>query len=247
MGDGNLHGRKGKSMTNINTNLVIVIRTLLVSLTSTLLILSECFAANINIPICSETISKPRSVAFEPLRPWTYPEIAFEKGQEGNVVYQFTIDVDATVVLKCMVVGTGSSDLDDAILSRYGGAKAILPRDYSFERDKDIVYQDAIVASYKREYRSRQVGNDIKSYDKMKPLFAPDPVYPGESLNKREEGTVEVIGQMNISGRVESVQITRSSGYPLLDGSAMAAMSFLQIPASNTSLRIKRVFTFKLR
>ena len=200
------------------------------------------------LSVCSDTLKNPRSVAFEPLPPWKYPDTAFEQAKEGNVVYQYTVDVDATVVLKCMVTGTGSEELNHAVLARYVGAKAILPRDYNFERDKDIIFQDSFVASYKREYRSRQITDDgIKSYNQIKPLRAPDPIYPAEALDKKQEGMVEVIGQLNMAGRIESVQVITSSGYPLLDGSAMAAMSFLQLPASNTPVRIKRVFNFKFR
>jgi protein TonB len=45
----------------------------------------------------------------------------------------------------------------------------------------------------------------------------PPPVYPRESLLNREQGTVVLLIEVDESGKITSVQVKESSGYPRLD------------------------------
>lgn len=53
----------------------------------------------------------------------------------------------------------------------------------------------------------------------------PIPVYPKEALKKRWEGRVELIYYVNPAGFVEKIQLSKSSGYSLLDNSALRALA----------------------
>ncbi len=52
----------------------------------------------------------------------------------------------------------------------------------------------------------------------------PVPVYPNEALKKRWEGRVELVYYVNQAGFVEKIQLKQSSGYSLLDNSALRAL-----------------------
>ena len=218
--------------------------------TGTSMLAVVAFAAD-PIPTCEEAMRYPRSVALEPLPPLRYPSAAYEAGAEGNVVYQYTLAADGSVSIRCIVSGTGSRELDAAVLARVSGAQAILPRDYDYLRDRDVVYQESTVVSYKREFRARRMTQAIdegpEKFERLKPIYAPTPVYPRESLDKGQEGTVTLMAVFDGAGHVGEVRVIQSSGYPLLDGSAMAAMAFVQLPASGASVRVQRTFNFKVR
>lgn len=57
-----------------------------------------------------------------------------------------------------------------------------------------------------------------------RPVFAPKPPYPARSRDLGEEGTVILSVLVGADGRVEECRIDRSSGHPLLDGSALATV-----------------------
>ena len=50
------------------------------------------------------------------------------------------------------------------------------------------------------------------------------PVYPGESRQRREEGTVIVAIVISPEGQVTHAEITQSSGYPRLDAATLASI-----------------------
>ncbi len=54
------------------------------------------------------------------------------------------------------------------------------------------------------------------------------PAYPVEALRRRWEGTVLLRLRIGETGRVEGVEVVRSSGYPILDRSAIAAVKTWQ-------------------
>lgn len=57
-----------------------------------------------------------------------------------------------------------------------------------------------------------------------RPVFAPKPPYPSRSRDRGEEGTVILVVLVSADGRVEECRVDRSSGHPLLDGSALATV-----------------------
>lgn len=50
------------------------------------------------------------------------------------------------------------------------------------------------------------------------------PHYPMESRSKREQGTVELLIILGVNGAVETISISRSSGFPRLDTAALGAV-----------------------
>ena len=50
------------------------------------------------------------------------------------------------------------------------------------------------------------------------------PAFPSESARRHESGTVELVLNIDETGHVVGISITRSSGYPRLDASAVAAV-----------------------
>lgn len=55
-------------------------------------------------------------------------------------------------------------------------------------------------------------------------LYAPKPPYPSRSRDLGEEGTVILAILVGEDGRVRQCQVASTSGYPLLDGSALSAV-----------------------
>ena len=53
----------------------------------------------------------------------------------------------------------------------------------------------------------------------------PLPIYPKEALKKKWEGLVEILYYVNPAGFVEKIQLKKSSGYTLLDNSALRALA----------------------
>ena len=55
-------------------------------------------------------------------------------------------------------------------------------------------------------------------------LNNPPPKYPNESRRRHEEGVVLIFASIDSSGRVESLDISKSSGFSLLDEAAVSAV-----------------------
>ena len=82
-------------------------------------------------------------------------------------------------------------------------------------------------------------------------LNNPAPRYPFEARIRGWQGTVLVQALVAPSGKVASLQVSRSSGYPLLDGAALAALRKWQfIPARKAgrmvASQVEIPITFKL-
>ncbi|MGC8468328.1 MAG: energy transducer TonB [Acetobacteraceae bacterium] len=56
------------------------------------------------------------------------------------------------------------------------------------------------------------------------PLFNAPPAYPAEATRLGEAGTVHLLIHVDAAGRASAVDITRSSGFPLLDEAARRAL-----------------------
>jgi TonB family protein len=61
-------------------------------------------------------------------------------------------------------------------------------------------------------------------------LFRIEPRYPAESLARREEGLVKVRVLLRVDGRVAEAEVVESSGFPLLDASALATAYLWRFP-----------------
>ena len=82
-------------------------------------------------------------------------------------------------------------------------------------------------------------------------LNNPAPRYPFEARIQGWQGTVLVHALVAPSGNVASLQVSRSSGYPVLDGAALAALREWQfVPARKAgrvvASRVEIPITFKL-
>jgi protein TonB len=72
----------------------------------------------------------------------------------------------------------------------------------------------------------------VRSEDPLRPIDASDlscatriaPAYPPQSRRMREEGSVEVLLELDIHGNVANARVTRSSGHPRLDAAALDAV-----------------------
>jgi protein TonB len=80
------------------------------------------------------------------------------------------------------------------------------------------------------------VGSSLNGIAKPSILSKVNPAYPPTARQENIEGTVVVKIQILTSGRTGEVSIARSSGYPILDAAAIAAVEQWQfIPAKNLS------------
>ncbi len=201
------------------------------------------------IPACDSSQRHPVALAFKGTRPLAYPDSAYAAGIEGNVTYQYTVDDAGVVSMRCLVGGTGSDELDNAMLERFSHATAILPRDRSRHRP-DTVYQDSAVASLVRESELREAVHESSGGAQAMSLelvrHGAQPVYPPEAMADNEEGDVSVIARFSEQGEALSVAIVKSSGYPLLDRAAMVAMLETQLKLRPAEIRVQRSFAFRL-
>ncbi len=83
------------------------------------------------------------------------------------------------------------------------------------------------------------------------PEIPRSPVYPHRSRQRGEQGTVVVSLTVTVSGKAEQVAVKKSSGYPLLDQAALAAIRKSRFrPALHNGLAvnssIEQVFIFIL-
>ena len=72
----------------------------------------------------------------------------------------------------------------------------------------------------------------VRSDDRLRPIDAADlscarriaPAYPPQSRRMREEGSVDVLLELDVNGNVVNARVARSSGHPRLDAAALEAV-----------------------
>lgn len=72
----------------------------------------------------------------------------------------------------------------------------------------------------------------VRSDDRLRPIDAADlscvrriaPAYPPQSRRMREEGSVDVLLELDVNGYVANARVARSSGHPRLDAAALEAV-----------------------
>lgn len=69
-------------------------------------------------------------------------------------------------------------------------------------------------------------GNSVRGNARAEPdyLNNPPPRYPNESRRRHEEGMVLILASINPTGRVDSLVLSKGSGFERLDDAAMAAV-----------------------
>ena len=70
------------------------------------------------------------------------------------------------------------------------------------------------------EARQQEVAGSEQSRP-LRPISNPAPDYPREAIRRRLEGTVKLRVQIGLDGQVQSVSVAESSGYAMLDESAL--------------------------
>ena len=73
------------------------------------------------------------------------------------------------------------------------------------------------------EAREREVAGSEQSRP-PRAISNPAPEYPREAIRRRLEGTVKLRVQIGVNGQVQSVSVAESSGYAMLDESALKAI-----------------------
>ena len=199
------------------------------------------------LPACDNSQRYPKSLAFDGVRPLVYPESAFAAGVEGNVVYQYTVNDRDELVPRCLVNGTGSDELDNAVLARYSHATAIWPKRSA--RSPATVYQESNVASLVREGELRDaIHETVDGVQAFRPEAARqvgEPVYSTEAIADNDEGDVSVIANFNDRGEAVSVWIRKSSGYAILDRATMVAMLETKLKLRSSYVKVQRTFSFR--
>ncbi|MBL8841352.1 MAG: TonB family protein [Planctomycetes bacterium] len=69
-----------------------------------------------------------------------------------------------------------------------------------------------------------EVASDPLELSEATTDFAPQPVYPARAIELRLEGTATLLALVKADGRVEACEVETSSGHPLLDEAARAAL-----------------------
>jgi TonB family protein len=82
-------------------------------------------------------------------------------------------------------------------------------------------------------------GEAIESYK--------DPLYPKLAIRRGIEGDLDVLIQVGSDGRVQSIQLTRSSGHDILDQAALTAIKEWIFKPRNSAYQVTKKVVFKLR
>ncbi|MCG8570982.1 MAG: energy transducer TonB [Spirochaetes bacterium] len=112
-----------------------------------------------------------------------------------------------------------------------------------------------------KKAESKEVEKQIDaSQETSKPIkiinYTPDftidqiPVYPDKAKRMGQEGTVQILVITDINGKIQQAVIKKSSGYPLLDTSALKAVRkwrFSQLNLQDNKNYFKTEIEFKLR
>jgi periplasmic protein TonB len=84
-------------------------------------------------------------------------------------------------------------------------------------------------------------------YGRIRDIIHGKVVYPSEAIDREWEGEVQISFFVHCDGRVDDIRITRSSGYPVLDNSAIDAVKrAAPFPPSPRKVEMRLPIAYKL-
>ena len=157
-----------------------------------------------------------------------FPSNALKAGSEGSVKLRAVLAKDGHVISTMVLRSSGDPILDTAAQQAVSRWKmkpsAVTPSDLSQGRETIVEFkQEALVAAI---YPDRQAyfGSPEHISKSTVWMFAPFPSYPLSEREQHHTGTVLLKVTIGEDGRVASAQVLRSSGYSVLDESAVKAV-----------------------
>jgi TonB family protein len=154
-----------------------------------------------------------------------FPQAALSKGSEGYVIVRAYVDATGAVTRVTIAKSSGESMLDDAarmaVLKWRMRADAIKPEyhtsgyqvRFDFQQDSPVALKYRDRTAYFSTYRSAQIWRYVSA-----------PEYPIHEAGMRAKGTTMVGITVGPDGEVASAEVVKTSGYPNLDNSALAAV-----------------------
>lgn len=174
-----------------------------------------------------------------------FPDTAFRRNVEGTVWIRMRVGEDGRASSVWVCRSSGDADLDAAGLQWFRETVFDVPARGSANRSPDDVYEDSIIFGLAREARFR--GPAPSSLASVRPFRQPEPSYPRELINIGLEGEVTLVGAVSQNGRVQRVDIERSSGNAAFDAAAAAAVFQYEFLPQAQGFRFTRTFSFRLR
>jgi TonB family protein len=185
-----------------------------------------------------------------------FPRSALQRYSEGSVRLRVVVAQDGTAREVIVVKSSGDPALDDtaqkAVLRWKMKPHAIKPADLArgreviidFKQEAPVAasYPDGVGAAFTDE---RGIITASKGWQIW--MYAPFPSYPMEVRRAHRQGTVWIGLRIGKDGKPEDVRIVQSSGYPVLDQSAMRAVVLWIAHKQYAVLKITFTVRFELR
>ncbi|MDD5261525.1 MAG: energy transducer TonB [Methylacidiphilales bacterium] len=149
----------------------------------------------------------------------------------------------ASLVLHLAVLFAGGFLIHSAKLDLGLGAGVSVPQDMVIQAQVELeepqVDQPAVQKmEIQKQTSTEPVGVRVNA--KPNTLHNQPPLYPDEARGNHQEGVVQLLVKISGDGNVESLEIEKSSGYPLLDQSACKAVkNWKFIPATLGGAKIE--------
>lgn len=154
-----------------------------------------------------------------------FPEAALKKGSEGYVMVRGHVDATGAVTRVVISKSSGESTLDEAarraVLKWKMKTEAIKPeyRANGYQVRFDFRQEGPVALKYRNRsgYFSSYKDAQIWKYVAL-------PEYPIHEMGIRASGTTMVAITIGPGGEVVNAEVVKTSGYPNLDKSALAAV-----------------------
>ena len=155
----------------------------------------------------------------------TFPREALLGSVEGRVVIRLSLAKDGSVTSAEILKGSGNAQLDAVARE-----KLLQWRADPDELTPEILAKGKVeIVDFRQEAFRASVYPDRRGWFETEKsmrfwMFAPFPSYPVEERRRHHTGTVMIQLRIGSKGIPEDIRIVASSGYPVLDQSALNAV-----------------------
>ncbi|HJW38727.1 MAG TPA: energy transducer TonB [Candidatus Udaeobacter sp.] len=183
-----------------------------------------------------------------------FPSEALKTGSEGSVRLRIVLAKDGSVTQATISKSSEDRALDElarkAVLEWKMKPDALKLTDLTSGREivMDFRQEAPIAVVHPDRVAAFATNGGIISATKTSQIwmFAPFPSYPLAARARQEQGTVLIRLTIGKNGEPESMQIARSSGYPLLDQSAIGAVRLWRAHKEYVGLKLNLPINFGL-
>jgi TonB family protein len=184
-----------------------------------------------------------------------FPSEALKGGSEGSVRLRIVLAKNGSVTQAMISKSSGDRALDEtarkAVLKWRMKPDALKPTDLTSGREIVVDFrQEAPIASVHADGRVGAFTTKDRIISATKTsqmwMFAPFPSYPIQARARGEQGIVGIQLTIDKDGRPKDIQIIKSSGYPLLDQTAIQAVRLWRAHKEYAEVTLKLPIGFGL-